>query len=533
MIELIVVKGPTAEGSKFQLNQGQSFTIGRASECDIKLSSTGVSKQHCSLTPLSGFRIEIEDLGSANGTYVNGLLIKKHVLKPGDTITISQYVLQIRKNAPQLVVQSSPRGHSKIQNMNSFPRSFSGPAGMTNVGSFGQSSPHSAASETEKVNPIYSWFDRTIFPIADQMAAKANVTVLLFGTVFLFTFAVAILSINPFKDRANFRVQEQSIEVAKLYARQIARINLDAIIDQRYSNLVVNLDVGKKRTPGIVEALILDRVNAQILAPPEKLGQPLPNDSPAAAIAIAKETEHVGIDENSNLAFVSIPIIVNTPDGVKAVASAFVRFNYQQNQFSFSSVLDQALNSILISLTFGWLVFAMIYRWSEGTLQVAADSIQKALRNNETSISLPIASTGADNLAQEIGFALAKASSASNNSASSESAVSGADWAISAVNNTGGAAAALDGRLTILAWNPRMALILGIQESVAVGAEISQASRDVAFETAVRELAQDALLSAWRNASRQIDLGGRPHLISVVWGGYAFLVNIDAVGGDS
>jgi PAS domain-containing protein len=529
MIDLIVVKGPSGEGATFSLQIGQNYTIGRSSECDIKLQATGVSKQHCSLTPVSGLRVEVEDLGSANGTYVNGLLVKKHVMKPGDTLNISQFILQLRKQSPQLVVASAPVQGSRVFNLGG--GGFSGPAGMTNIGAFPKGSPAPAPQEAQP-NFAFAWFEKNIFPIADNLLRKSNLVVLLFGSILFFACAVSILSVNPFKDRANYRVQSQSIEVAKLYARQIARINLDAIIDQRYNNLVVNLDVRKGQTPGIVEAMILDRVNAQILAPPEKLGQALPADNTAAAIAIAKDVEYVGIDENSNTAFVSVPIIVGTPDGNKAVASAFVRFNYLQNQFNFSSVIDQVLNSILLSLTFGWFLFALLYRWTEGTLQRAADAIQKALRSNETSIELEVKSRGAENLVAEIGFALSKAGNSGGSAPQGDQGGAGSDWAISAVNNTAGAAAALDGRLTILAWNPRMAQILGIQESVAVGAEISQASRDVAFESAVRDLAQEAVTLPWRNTSRQIDLGGRPHIISLVWGGFAFLVNVDATGGD-
>ncbi len=532
MLELVVVKGPAFEGSVFNLALGQSFTLGRASDCNIKLASAGVSKQHCSLTPLSGLRVEIEDLGSANGTYVNGLLIKKHVLKPGDTISIHQFVLQLRKQAPQLVMASAPPSQTRLYS-GPFPsNSFQEPAGLTSLGRFPSATGSLSTPETEKGNAAYQWLERNIFPIADRLAKNTNIVFLIFGSILIWSVAVSILSIQPFRDRANFRIQDQSIEVAKLYARQLARINLDSIIEQRYSNLVVQLDGRRGQTPGIVESLILDRVNGQVLAPSEKLGQSLPSDSPAAAIAVSKDTEFVGIDENSNTAFVVVPIIVGTPEGNKAVASAFVRFNYLQSQFGFASVLDQMLNSILLSLSFGWLLFALIYRWTEGTLQRSAEGIQRALKGGDNSIALPVRSAGAENLVQEIGFALSKASSAGNSSRDFDYNQNGNDWAISSVNNTGGAAAALDGRLTILAWNPRMAQLLNIQENVAVGMEISQASRDVTFEAIIRDLAQESLSNPWRNIARTIDIGGRQQMLSLVFGNGAFLVNVDPVGGD-
>jgi hypothetical protein len=527
MLELIIIRGPANEGKVYSIALGQSFTIGRSSDCSIVLPSSGVSKQHCSITPLNSLRIEIEDLGSANGTFVNGLLIKKHVIKPGDSITVHQFTLQLRKQAPQLVVASPPR--EAAQPVYQMPSGGFSASGMATIGSVTDSSEDANASRQDG-NVIYNWFENNIFPIADRLSARTSLIPLIFGSVLIWSVLVSIFSVNPFKNRANFRIQDQSIEVARLYARQIARLNLDAIIEQRYSGLVTQLDSKRGQTPGIVEAMIIDRVNAQILAPPEKLGQALPSDSPAAAIAVSKDVEYVGVDENSNTAFVVVPIVVGTPEGNKAVASAYVRFNYLENQFSFASVLDQMLNSILISLTFGWVLFAFLYRWTEGSLQRSADAIQQALKSGDTSISFPVKSRGAENLAQEIGYALAKTGGSSSQPSGMDAGTQSSEWAISAVNNTGGAAAALDGKLTILAWNPRMAQILNIQESVAVGAEISQASRDVAFESTVRDLAQEAVLLPWRNASRQIEMSGRPQMISVVFGGSAFLVNVDSLG---
>ena len=48
-----------------------SWTIGRAPDCDIVVNNPAVSSHHCRLS-LSDSGLRIEDLKSANGTYVNG-----------------------------------------------------------------------------------------------------------------------------------------------------------------------------------------------------------------------------------------------------------------------------------------------------------------------------------------------------------------------------------------------------------------------------------------------------------------------------
>lgn len=60
-------------------------TIGRTAENDIHLRDTTVSKQHAVAYLNEGQPI-VEDLGSFNGTFVNGRSVKKTVLRSGDTL---------------------------------------------------------------------------------------------------------------------------------------------------------------------------------------------------------------------------------------------------------------------------------------------------------------------------------------------------------------------------------------------------------------------------------------------------------------
>lgn len=67
-------------------------TIGRGSENDIQLLDTTVSQKHAKLM-VKPDSLYIEDMGSTNGTYVNGQRIKRHRLKNGDLVMIGQHKL--------------------------------------------------------------------------------------------------------------------------------------------------------------------------------------------------------------------------------------------------------------------------------------------------------------------------------------------------------------------------------------------------------------------------------------------------------
>ena len=71
------------------VGQGGAFeiagrhVIGRDADCDFTVSSNSVSRRHARLE-LSEGQLVVTDLGSANGTFVNGRRVRKQVLAAGD-----------------------------------------------------------------------------------------------------------------------------------------------------------------------------------------------------------------------------------------------------------------------------------------------------------------------------------------------------------------------------------------------------------------------------------------------------------------
>src|SRR5690349_12973757 len=72
----------------------KQIVIGRSSELDMVLVEDMVSRKHAKIT-VSGGKITIEDLGSTNGTFVNGEKIKQARLKEGDRILIGTSILKL------------------------------------------------------------------------------------------------------------------------------------------------------------------------------------------------------------------------------------------------------------------------------------------------------------------------------------------------------------------------------------------------------------------------------------------------------
>jgi hypothetical protein len=75
--------------------QSQVMRIGRPPDNDIVISDLGVSKQHAELRRSPAGRYSIIDLGSHNGTYVNGTRVSQQELNEGDIIAIGHATFRL------------------------------------------------------------------------------------------------------------------------------------------------------------------------------------------------------------------------------------------------------------------------------------------------------------------------------------------------------------------------------------------------------------------------------------------------------
>jgi ABC-2 type transport system ATP-binding protein len=109
-VKVAIVKGGEV-GREYAVSH--EILVGRDPQADVVISDTEVSSKHASLVPdESG--IAIEDLGSTNGTFVNGQRItSRRPLQVGDQIQLGETVLEVR--GPNIVTGDQPLGPSPQQ----------------------------------------------------------------------------------------------------------------------------------------------------------------------------------------------------------------------------------------------------------------------------------------------------------------------------------------------------------------------------------------------------------------------------------
>ena len=72
------------------------LVLGRVSACDVVVNDKKASRRHARLISEAGV-VEIEDLGSSNGTLLNGNPVDRRMLRDGDRIEIGKTVVVYRE----------------------------------------------------------------------------------------------------------------------------------------------------------------------------------------------------------------------------------------------------------------------------------------------------------------------------------------------------------------------------------------------------------------------------------------------------
>lgn len=98
----IIVTTPGTEDKRILPCDRDELTVGRASDNDIVLPSTGVSRRHASIVRGTDEEFFVVDHGSDNGTVLNGTTLRareRYLLRGGDTVTIDgHHLLFVRQN---------------------------------------------------------------------------------------------------------------------------------------------------------------------------------------------------------------------------------------------------------------------------------------------------------------------------------------------------------------------------------------------------------------------------------------------------
>nr|WSW68950.1 FtsK/SpoIIIE domain-containing protein [Streptomyces sp. NBC_00995] len=128
--QLHVIAGPDAGG--VHLLHGGQIRIGRSADADVPLDDPDVSRLHCAVTVSAEGRVSVADLGSTNGTTLDGTDIRDRPvrLNPGALLRLGESTLRLTSGARTATLETAPdgEGHLRVTPAPAAPDHGYGPA---------------------------------------------------------------------------------------------------------------------------------------------------------------------------------------------------------------------------------------------------------------------------------------------------------------------------------------------------------------------------------------------------------------------
>ena len=104
----LVAEGGAFDGRVYDIPVGE-IAVGRAIDNDVVLDDPSLSRKHAKVYRGAGSRLEVEDLGSSNGTFVNGRKIGRAAAGPGDTVRFGELSFRVEGSGAESTSYGGPQ----------------------------------------------------------------------------------------------------------------------------------------------------------------------------------------------------------------------------------------------------------------------------------------------------------------------------------------------------------------------------------------------------------------------------------------
>ncbi|MFJ1803372.1 FHA domain-containing protein [Streptomyces sp. NPDC088180] len=113
--QLHVVAGPDAGG--VHLLHGGQIRIGRSADADVPLDDPDVSRLHCAVTVADDGRVSVADLGSTNGTSLDGVEVRERPVRlaPGALLRLGESALRLTAGSRPTKLPTAPDGEGHLR----------------------------------------------------------------------------------------------------------------------------------------------------------------------------------------------------------------------------------------------------------------------------------------------------------------------------------------------------------------------------------------------------------------------------------
>lgn len=407
-----LLSGPQA-GRIFPLKFGAN-TVGRAQSCDIKILSPGVSKEHVKIDVLEDKMI-VSDLGSRNGTFINGTQYRSSKVKVGDRIGLHDIILEIIPYTPtpvnSLVANLPPASGSLAYQMSPQGEPHPSPAPMGYAPDFDRN----PGIQPQAAYQFQNYLDRVVLPgvyrLAELVEFRWLLGLFMAGFILLTTSLSTIPLIRILRDS----VEQQSQQHALTIAATLARVNEGPIREGLYT--AINMSTAQRS--GVIDAMIITKIDGKVIAPASKAESYA--DLPFVHEARNSDKEAVKqVDGNTVVAL--YPINSYNPDTGSNGTIAFAVIKYDMTTLAVddSKTISLFIITLAIATLLGGILFFFLYKLIEYPVEALNSQLSTALREGRDDLKVTFLFDPLVRLSSNINSALSRALSGGGDAASGQ-----------------------------------------------------------------------------------------------------------------
>ncbi len=512
----------TQAGQVYPLKMGKN-SIGRAPQCEIKIQSNGVSKEHAQVF-LTDDKIIVSDLNSRNGTFVNGVKIQNQRVNIGDKIALKDILFDILKLPDVALLSHHQKGNRAAPGK---APDFSESQAWNSAAAPQMQDPYLSAqqfaqpAEVDAPAPsgdffqnfkdlLENYIESVALPGVYKFAQSLEYRWVIGIFIVIFILAVTLLSTIPMTTTISHTIEAESMRRAVTIARGLAQTNRQAVID----NLEVSVSTRSAEIEdGVAVAAIISAKDGHVIAPANLRQQDAEN-------VFFREARRDGNEFHKALghSLIGASTPIKSYDAGRgeqsAVAYAVVIYDLSAVGIRTEQTFSLFVETFAIALIFGLFLYFILMRIIEHPIAHINEQIDEALRdghdNVQTDYKFPVLNRLVSNVASTLTRVANSGGSEGSAQINFQQRNEEAVQLVSLIDNPAIAISAIDSK--IISANHAFEKLLGSSHGIT-GTLISELS-DPALRQNLIQMIHNLRALPDEKALSQIPFDGIEHVIS-------------------
>lgn len=502
MFKLVVVGGKL-RGKEFVLADGDNV-VGRGSDSDVVVPVEGISKKHLKIT-VNGETAFAEDLGSSNGTLINGKIIKRMTVKDGDKIALPNTILQI-----VYVLEKKVIVKKKVVK-----------GGSNDEDAYDDLNQIEPMPENLMAKPIWI-FKHKLMPIIysfnEQYEWHALVGILLF--IFI-AINISLTIVPVLSDSRRLLIREVSYR-AKQYAAEVDRLNnvflRDKNLDQVYTGFLEGED-----SEGVESYKLFD-TEGRVYRPVAELNTIVNDPFSVEALKyfrVEKNQDQERVYREGNIVRVARAIKAHDKNLGRDVVVAIIALEFAPTSLATEAANNSKayLESLVTSGMVAIIFFGMLYYMTVKPLEELKVQIERVLRGRQKELESKTMFKELHPLRNTINSVLMRIKELQNTESGETQSMEEDGPYVRALEEfmagSQGPVMILNSEKIIQRINPEAEDLVGLRENASAGQSILDTARDQGFAATVIDLCDQSANHEGCNQKEVYEIGGKQITVNV------------------